>query len=180
MIELSPYRIPHWGPILRRSLNYTKYFIVNAGPIIFLVNAVIWFLGYFPNGAGNLETSWLAQISQFISPLFEATLGLDWKYGIAIITSFLAREVFIGTLGTLLGISNAEDNIVTLSDAIVQNGMTFSSGFALLIFYTIALQCISTVSVLRKEIKNPAYGTYILIFYTVLAFVLSFLAKHFY
>ena len=74
--------------------------------MIFTVTVVIWLLGYFNQGA-SLGDSWIGQMGRWIEPLF-APFGLDWKYGVVILTSFLAREVFVGTLGTLFGIKGGE------------------------------------------------------------------------
>ena len=103
VLEMPPYRLPSWRPLLRNAWNRSKHFVTKAGKIIFMVTVVIWFLGYFPNQGASLGDSWLGTMGQWIEPVF-APFGLDWKYGVAILTSFLAREVFVGTLGTLFGI----------------------------------------------------------------------------
>ena len=89
----------------------------KAGSVIFTVTVVVWILGYFPNGGQDLSSSWLASIGRFIEPVF-SPLGLDWRYGVAIIASFLAREVFVGTLGTIFGIEAADEDPVPLADQI--------------------------------------------------------------
>ena len=115
MIELPPYRMPNLKSITLSGLQQSWLFVVKAGFIIFAVTVVVWLLGYFPNGAGSLSSSWLAKISHLISPIF-APVGLDWKFGVAIISSFLAREVFVGTLATLYGLENINNNLVGLSE----------------------------------------------------------------
>ena len=111
ILELPTYRLPHWKPLIHRVVQSAKQFIYRAGPIIFVVSLVIWILGYFPSDAGGLEYSYLGQIGHFIEPLF-TPLGIDWRYGIAILMSFLAREVFVGALGTLFGIAHIKFQVI--------------------------------------------------------------------
>ncbi|MBU2225209.1 MAG: ferrous iron transport protein B, partial [Gammaproteobacteria bacterium] len=114
ILELPTYRLPHWKPLLLRVMQSAKQFIYRAGPVIFMVSLVIWVLGYFPSDAGGLQNSYLGQIGHFIEPIF-TPLGIDWRYGVAILMSFLAREVFVGALGTLFGIDGADENISGLA-----------------------------------------------------------------
>lgn len=109
ILELPTYRLPHWKPLTFRVIDSGLQFIRRAAPIIFVVSVGIWVLGYFPMGS-TLENSWLGQIGHVIQPVFEP-MGLDWRYGVAILMSFLAREVFVGALGTLFGMDDAEDNV---------------------------------------------------------------------
>ncbi|MCB0357954.1 MAG: ferrous iron transporter B, partial [Bdellovibrionales bacterium] len=153
ILEMPSYRWPHWRPLLKRSLVSCRQFITKAGVVIFIVTIIVWIIGYFPNGSGHLDSSWLAALGHVIEPLMKP-LGLDWKYGIAILSSFLAREVFVGTLGTLFGIEGAEENISSLVNHIQSSGLELGSGIALLVFYAIALQCVSTLAVLRKEVGS--------------------------
>jgi ferrous iron transport protein B len=150
VLEMPPYRMPSWLPLVRGAWDRSKHFVIKAGPVIFWVTMVIWVLGYFPNQGADLGQSWLGIIGRFIEPIF-SPLGLDWKYGVAILVSFLAREVFVGTLGTLFGIEGAEENVISLSEQVQASGLPVASGFALLVFFAIAAQCVSTLSVLRRE-----------------------------
>ena len=176
MIELTPYRLPHLKSLFLKSFNSAKSFVVNAGGMIFTVSVVVWILGYFPGGSGNLESSWLAFMGRAIEPLFEP-LGVDWRYGVAILASFLAREVFVGTLGTLFGIEGADENIEGLSSQIASDGLMLSSGVALLVFYAIALQCVSTVAVMKREVGGNKAPIMVFIGYSLLAYVLAVLVK---
>ena len=100
------------GPILRNAWNRSKHFVTKAGKIIFTVTVVIWVLGYFPTSV----PTWVllaGLLGRAVEPLF-APLGLDWRYAVAILTSFLAREVFVGTLGTIFGIEAADENMTPL------------------------------------------------------------------
>jgi ferrous iron transport protein B len=157
VLELPPYRLPGLKPLLRNSWNRAKHFVTKAGKIIFTVTLIIWLLGYFPNGGMDLGASWLGQLGRLVEPLF-APLGLDWRYGVAILTSFAAREVFVGTLGTIFGIASAEDNMVPLVEHIQSGDLSIASGLALLVFFAIALQCVSTVAILAKESGSGSLG----------------------
>ena len=176
MIELTPYRFPHLKSLFIKSFNSAKSFVVNAGGIIFTVNVVVWGLGYFPGGPGSLEHSWLAIAGHLIDPLF-APLGIDWRYGVAILASFLAREVFVGTLGTLFGIEGADENIEGLAAQIRSDGLELSTGLALLVFYAVALQCVSTVAVMKKEIGNAKTPLFVFASYSLLAYLLALFVK---
>jgi ferrous iron transport protein B len=150
VLEMPPYRLPAWQPLVRNAWHRCVHFVTKAGTIIFSVTIVVWFLGYFPNYGSDLASSWLGHIGHFVEPIF-APLGLDWRYGLAIMTSFLAREVFVGTLGTIFGIEGAENNMVPLVDQIQASGLGLASGLALLVFFAIALMCVSTLVILAKE-----------------------------
>jgi ferrous iron transport protein B len=175
IIELPPYRMPGLKPLVLRSLDSAWAFITKAGFVIFVVTVVVWVLGYFPDGPEHLASSWLGSLGKFIEPVF-APLDLDWKYGVAILASFVAREVFVGTLGTLFGIEGADENIAGLADQIQASGLTLPSGIGLLVFYVIALQCASTLAVLRKETGSFKLPVGVFIFYSVLAYVMAVVA----
>ncbi len=150
VLELPPYRVPSLVPLLRNCWNRAKHFVTKAGKIIFAVTVGVWVLGYFPNFGSDLGTSWLGYLGHLIEPLF-APLGLDWRYGVAILSSFLAREVFVGTLGTIFGIESADEQMSPLVQHIQDSDMALGSGIALLVFFAIALQCISTLAILARE-----------------------------
>ncbi len=174
ILELPAYRIPNFTALIRRSLTSTWFFLKEAGPIIFTVTVVVWILGYFPNGAENLQSSWLASLGKFIEPLF-TPMGLDWRYGVAILVSFLAREVFVGTLGTFYSIEGADENITGLANQVQADGLSMASGGALLIFYAIALQCISTVAVIKKELGSQKLAALAFAAYNGVAYLIAIL-----
>jgi ferrous iron transport protein B len=153
MMELPAYRMPALVPIARKSLQRAKHFVTKAGLVILSVTIVVWVLGYFPNQGADLGASWLGTIGKWIEPVFQP-LGLDWRYGVAIVSAFLAREVFVGTLGTIMGIEGAEDNILPLVEQIQASALPLGSGLALLVFFAIALQCVSTVAILAREANS--------------------------
>ncbi len=175
VIEMPPYRLPSLMPLIIRSLHRSKLFITKAGGIIFTVTVVVWVLGYFPNMGTDLGASYLGQIGHFLEPLV-APLGLDWRYGVAIITSFLAREVFVGTLGTLFGIEGAEENIAGLAENIQASGLSLGSGIALIAFFAVAMQCVSTLAVLKGETGSWKMPAQIFIGYGLLAYGFAYLA----
>jgi len=175
ILELPAYRLPHWKPLINRVMNSGKQFIYRAGPIIFLVSTIVWILGYFPLEPGGLENSYLSKIGHFIEPVF-SPLGLDWRYGVAIISSFLAREVFVGTLGTLLGMDGADGDLVGLADKVRSEGMEIGTGIGLLLFYVVALQCVATVAMLRAETGSDKVTLSVVIGYGIFAYFLALLA----
>lgn len=174
ILELPAYRVPIARPILRSALNRAWHFVRKAGSVIFMVTIGVWILGYFPNGGEDLAGSWLASLGRFIEPVFEP-LGLDWRYGVAIIASFLAREVFVGTLGTIFGIENADADPAPLADQIAASGLSAASGVALVVFFTIALQCVSTVALLAREAKSARFAITLMVCYFVLAWIVAWL-----
>ncbi len=171
LLELPPYRIPHLSTLLKDSLRQSWSFVRGAGPAIFLTTVAIWLLGNFPEN-GQLEQSYLADLGRWLEPVFKP-MGLDWIYGVAILTSFLAREVFIGSLGALYGMANLGDEAGPLIDRVSEGGLSFAAGIALLIFYALALQCISTVAVLKKEMGTWATPMVLLLCYNLFAYVAS-------
>ncbi|RVT42702.1 ferrous iron transporter B [Rheinheimera sediminis] len=174
ILELPTYRLPHWKPLIHRVTNSAKQFVYRAGPVIFMVSLGIWVLGYFPTGAGGLQDSYLGMMGHWIEPLF-APLGLDWRYGVAILMSFLAREVFVGALGTLFGMDGADENIAGLAANIQADGLTFGAGMGILLFYVVALQCVATVATLKAETGSTKLVTGLVIGYGALAYLLAML-----
>ena len=173
VLELPPYRLPSVRPILRMAINRSKHFVTKAGKVILAVTVAVWILGYFPNGGADLGSSWLGTLGRWIQPLFDP-IGLDWRYGVAILSSFLAREVFVGTLGTIFGIEGAEENMLPLVEQIQASGLPLGSGIALLVFFAIALQCVSTVAILSKE-GSLSLALRMLVTYLVAAYLLALL-----
>ncbi|MEP5567791.1 MAG: ferrous iron transporter B [Halioglobus sp.] len=174
VLELPPYRLPGLKPIVRNAWNRSKHFVTKAGKIIFAVTLVIWVLGYFPNYGADLGQSWLGHLGHFIEPVF-SPLGLDWRYGVAIFTSFAAREVFVGTLGTIFGIEGADENMVPLVEHIQGSDLALGSGLALLVFFAISLQCVSTLAILAKESASRSLTLKMFVGYFALAYAAAIL-----
>lgn len=175
VLEMPPYRIPSWQSILRGAVERAGYFVKKAGPVIFWITMLIWFLGYFPNQGQDLSQSYLATVGRLIEPLFQP-LGLDWKYGIAILASFVAREVFVGTLGTLYGIEDATENVVSLATRVQESGLPLASGVALLVFFAVAAQCVSTLATLYREAGSAKLPLQLLFGYGLLSYALAWCA----
>ncbi len=172
IIELPSYRRPFLKPLFLRSIRSAWDFLSNAGPVIFFTTVIVWVLGYFPQGNANLEGSWLYMLGRWFEPVM-TPLGLDWKFGVAVLTSFIAREVFVGTLGTFYGIESADGDVQGLSQRLQQDQLSAASGLALLIFYVVALQCVSTLSVIRRETNSLKIPVLLFVGYTVLAYAMA-------
>jgi len=153
VMELPPYRWPSARSIVARLLDRTKVFLRRAGKIILAVTVVLWILAQFPRTPAGappeIGDSALGQLGQVIEPAIEP-LGFDWRVGIGLVTSLAAREVIVGTLGTIYGVETEDDQDFELRAAL-QQGLDFGAAVALLIFFVFALQCMSTVAVMRRE-----------------------------
>ena len=152
LMELPPYRIPALRSIGLRLLDRSRIFLRRAGRIIFTVAIVLWVLTQFPRtegGAPHIDDSALGRIGQVIEPAI-APLGFDWRIGVGLVTSLAAREVIIGTLGTIYGVEDATDDSIVLQD-VLRRDLTTASAIALMVFFAFALQCMSTVAVMHRE-----------------------------
>jgi ferrous iron transport protein B len=169
VVELPPYRVPGVRPIVIAAAERSSSFVRRAAPVIFWVVVAVWVLGYFPKGAGHLDQSWLAWGGHWVEPVFRP-MGADWKSAVAILTSFVAREVFVGTLGTLHGLEDAGQHLEALSTQLQANGMGAAAALALLVFYALSLQCASTLAVMRKETGSNRIPVFAFTAMTVLAY----------
>jgi len=152
LMELPSYRIPALRSIGLRLLDRSRIFLRRAGRIIFTVAIVLWVLTQFPRteaGAPHIDDSALGRIGQVIEPAI-APLGFDWRIGVGLVTSLAAREVIIGTLGTIYGVEDATDDSIVLQD-VLRRDLTTASAIALMVFFAFALQCMSTVAVMHRE-----------------------------
>ena len=152
LMELPPYRIPSLRTLALRLLDRSKIFLRRAGRVIFAVAIVLWILMQFPRtefGAPGIEESALGQIGHVIEPVIRP-LGFDWRIGVGLVTSLAAREVIVGTLGTIYGVETADEEAVALQE-ILKRDLTRGSAIGLLVFFAFALQCMSTVAVMRRE-----------------------------
>jgi ferrous iron transport protein B len=152
LMELPPYRIPSPRTLALRLLDRSKIFLRRAGRIIFAVTVVLWTLTQFPRteaGPPEVEDSALGQIGHVIEPAI-APLGFDWRVGVGLVTSLAAREVIVGTLGTIYGVETADEESVALQE-VLRRDITPGAAIGLLVFFAFALQCMSTVAVMRRE-----------------------------
>ncbi len=153
LMELPPYRLPTPKSLFLRLWDRTGVFLKRAGTIILGVTVVLWFLTQVPRGIDGgpppLEQSALGQAGQVVEPVI-APLGYDWKIGVGLISSLAAREVIVGTLGTIYGVEDAGEDSPGLQERLRQD-LDLGSAVGLLIFFVFALQCMSTVAVMRRE-----------------------------
>jgi ferrous iron transport protein B len=212
ILELPVYRQPRWKNILYTMVEKAKVFVFDAGKVIMIISLVLWaFSSFGPTEKRNvieenyailikndpvnekkyqaekssalLENSYAGIMGRSIEPIIRP-LGYDWKIGIALITSFAAREVFVGTMATLYSVGeNADENSETLRNKMnaakrADGGpvYTTATGYSLLIFYLLAMQCMSTLAVVKRETGSWKWPIIQLIYMTGLAYLLSFIA----
>lgn len=132
----------------------------------------------------KLENSYIGIIGKTIEPVIKP-LGYDWKIGIAVVTSFAAREVFVGTLATIYSVGNTDDETTIknrMNNEIKPNGtkvFNFATGISLLLFYAFAMQCISTLAIVKKETNSWKWPIIQLVFMSGFAYVVSLIAYQF-
>ncbi|HEX6590095.1 MAG TPA: ferrous iron transport protein B [Longimicrobiales bacterium] len=153
MMELPPYRVPTLKSIGIRLYDRSRIFLKRAGKVIFTIAVVLWVLTQFPRTsegeAPAIGDSALGAIGHVIEPTI-APLGWDWEIGIGIVSSLAAREVIVGTLGTIYGVQDATETSLSLQQNL-QGALDLGGALALLVFFVFALQCISTIAVMRRE-----------------------------
>ena len=214
ILELPSYRGPRWKNIITTMIERAKIFVVEAGKVIMVISLLLWVLSsYGPNkkmhavsekyaaltaqnpakaqeyqkleATEHLQNSYAGILGKTIEPVIHP-LGYDWKIGIALITSFAAREVFVGTMATLYSVGdNDSDNNETLREkmnaARWPNGekvYTLAAGLSLLVFYALAMQCMSTLAVVKRETHSWKWPLIMLFYMTGLAYVTSFITFH--
>ncbi len=168
VMDLPSYKMPLFGYDFKIVLSKVWEFVTGAGKIIFLFSIVIWFFSYigptqnkkdFVATDVKLDHSYLAKMGKSIEPVI-APLGYDWKMGVGILTSFVAREVFVGTMSTLYSLDDEapEGKIIDkMRNDKKPNGepiYSFATGVSILFFYAFAMQCVSTLAVVYRETKS--------------------------
>jgi ferrous iron transport protein B len=154
IMEMPPYRWPTLGSLGLRLLDRCKAFLYRAGTVILGVSLLLWALTTFPLVDGrppDIQQTVIAKVGHVIEPAIRP-LGFDWKVGVGIVSSFAAREVIIATLGTLHGV-DAESHEMDLQQALHQD-LSPAGAIALLVFFAFAMQCMSTVAVVRRETNS--------------------------
>jgi ferrous iron transport protein B len=211
VVEMPTYKLPLFKNVFINVVEKTKAFVFGAGKIILAISIVLWFLAsyggkdfdnaekavkYDQNGhlkkmdsvtademiaSYKLENSYIGIMGKTIEPVI-APLGYDWKIGIAIISSFAAREVFVGTLATIYSVGDA-DNENTIKEKMAaevtpegKKIFNFASGISLLLFYAFAMQCASTLAVTKKETNTWKWPLAQLIFMSAFAYVVALIA----
>jgi ferrous iron transport protein B len=211
ILELPVYRGPRWKNIFYTMVEKAKVFVFNAGKIIMVISLLLWVLSSYgpkermkeasekyetlaaknPLQAGQfnkerktalLENSYAGILGKAIEPII-TPLGYDWKIGIALITSFAAREVFVGTMATLYSVGEDKDKDNTtlrqkMQAAIRDDGTkvyNVATGLSLLVFYVLAMQCMSTLAVVKRETRSWKWPIIQLVYMTGLAYVMSWI-----
>lgn len=152
IMELPPYRLPSLRSLGMRLLDRSRIFLRRAGRIILTVSIVLWVLTQFPRvdgAAPDVDESALAQIGQVMEPAIEP-LGFDWRIGVGLVSSLAAREVIVATLGTIYRVEDTDESSIELQAALKRD-LDLGSAVGLLVFFAFALQCMSTVAVMRRE-----------------------------
>jgi ferrous iron transport protein B len=176
MLELPPYRMPTLRSLSYRLLDRSKIFLRRAGTVILATTIILWVLASFPLDNGeppNIADSYAGSIGHAIEPLIEP-LGFNWKIGIGLITSLAAREVIIGSLGTIYGMEADEDS-VELQEAL-RTDMSFAASIALMMFFAFAMQCMSTVAIVRRETGGWKWPAIQFAYMTLLAYVSAWIS----
>lgn len=205
IMEMPTYRMPKWSNVGFTIVEKTKAFVVEAGKVIIAVSIILWVLAsYGPADVMNnarktvreqtsaegiseqeyenrvaaykLEHSYAGTIGKWMEPAIRP-LGFDWKIGIALITSFAAREVFVSTIATIYSLGSTDESS-TIKDRLKDEinpdtgGPRFTPavGFSLLVFYTFAMQCMSTLAVVKRETKGWKWPLIQLVYMTGLAY----------
>ena len=211
VVEMPNYKLPMFKNVAINVIEKTKAFVLGAGKIILAISIILWFLASY--GPGNqfknaekiifentkanplstaefnnavasqkLENSYIGIMGKTIEPII-SPLGYDWKIGIAIISSFAAREVFVGTLATIYSVGGT-DNETTIKNKMAkevnpitgQKIFNFASGISLLLFYAFAMQCASTLAITKKETNSWKWPAGQLLFMSSLAYVVALIA----
>ncbi len=215
IMELPTYRWPKWSNVGLTIIEKTKAFVLEAGKVIMAISVILWVLASYGPGDNiskarenvlaesanlrlteqgledriasyKLENSYAGIIGKSIEPIIKP-LGYDWKIGIALITSFAAREVFVSTMATIYSIGqvdeSAEDGQTTIKNRMraeinqETGGPRFTPavGFSLLVFYTFAMQCMSTIAIVYRETKGWKWPVIQLVYMTALAYISAFI-----
>lgn len=184
MMELPIYRKPKLLHVLKQALSRTQNYITRAGPAIFGFALLIWLSTTFPNynledKTERLTQSYAGQVGKIIEPVF-TPMGGDWRTGVSLISAFAAREVFVSSLAVVFNVTDDDETtqqqklLMTLKDSKNSSGdylFTTSSIVGLIIFFMIALQCLSTVSIASKEFNDKKIALIQLVSFTLIAYV---------
>jgi ferrous iron transport protein B len=205
IMEMPSYKMPDWKTVIYTIIEKVKIFLFDAGKIIIAISVVLWLLSsYGPSenfkeienkykgvegssdliASEKLEFSYAGIIGKTIEPVIKP-LGFDWKIGISLITSFAAREVFVGTMSTIYSVG--DDDIISIRDRLKneknkETGEAFFTpavGISLMLFYAFAMQCMSTIAIVYRETNSIKWPLIQFLYLTVLAYLSSFFAFQF-
>ncbi|GEQ84752.1 ferrous iron transport protein B [Patiriisocius marinistellae] len=206
VVEMPNYKLPLFKNVGITVLEKTKSFVFGAGKIILAISIILWVLASYGPGDFNkaseivqqqnistniseeeietqiasfkLENSYIGHVGKFIEPAVRP-LGYDWKIGIALVSSFAAREVFVGTLATIYSVGSDEEETIKNRMAAEVNPIlgtplfNFASGVSLLLFYAFAMQCMSTLAIVKRETNSWKWPMWQLVVMTVIAYVVA-------
>ena len=175
---MPPYRWPRPISLGLRVVDRGKAFLYRAGTVIMLVSLLLWAATNFPMHNGKppaVQDSVVASVGHSIEPVIRP-LGFDWKIGVGLLTSIAAREVIISTLGTLHGV-DPESHAADLQTALRQE-LTPAAAVALLVFFAFAMQCMSTVAVVRRETNGWKWPAIQFAYMTLVAYISAYAAYH--
>ncbi|CAM3623900.1 ferrous iron transport protein B [Pontibacter korlensis] len=212
IMEFPTYKMPRWKNVGITIVEKVKAFVFEAGKVIVAISIILWVLASYGPGESferaeqqalkeaqaeglneeqtenriashQLESSYAGIVGRTIEPVIRP-LGYDWKIGIALLTSFAAREVFVGTMSTIYSIGE-EENVTTIKEKLMTekdaNGDPFftpARSFSLMIFYLFAMQCVSTLAIVRRETKSWTWPAAQLVYMSGLAYVMAFITFH--
>ena len=193
LMELPPYRLPSLRTAILQMIERAGLFIRKASTIILAVSVVVWFLSTYPKhpnlptSEAQLEQTYIGQIGKVIEPAIRP-LGFDWKMGVGIASSFVAREVFVSTMGTVYGVEDPEggngqadlgrkmrDDRDSRSGARIFTPLV---AVCLMVYYVLAMQCMSTVAVVRRETNGWRWPLFQIAYMTGLAWLVTFALYH--
>ena len=187
LLELPPYRWPSWQTIALRMWERALIFLRRAGTVILALSILLWALLTYPkpdapgaSAADAIEHSAGGRMGRAIEPAI-APLGYDWKIGIGLIGSFAAREVFVGTMGIIYNIEDADETSEPLRDTMLAERrpdgrpvFTPLVCIGLMVFFVLAMQCISTVAIVRRETNSWRWPLFQIAYMTALAWIGAF------
>jgi ferrous iron transport protein B len=187
LLELPPYRWPAWKGVLLRMWERAFIFLRRAGTVILALSILLWALLNYPKPSKSdatpaeaVASSYAGRMGHTIEPLIKP-LGYDWKIGIGLIGSFAAREIFVSTMGMVYNIEDADEASEPLRETMREekhsDGSTVYSPLVcvgLMVFYVLAMQCISTVAIVRRETNSWFWPLFQIAYMTVLAWLGAF------
>ncbi len=183
ILELPQYRMPTLRSLALRLMDRAHIFLRNAGTIIVAVTLVLWVLAHLPllhTASGTftgpqLANSLIGRLGHFIEPVI-APLGFNWQIGIGLLSSIAAREVMVSTMGTLYG-ADPSTQALNLQTALHRD-MTMGGALALMIFFAFAMQCTSTMAVVKRETNSWKWPAVQFLYMLVLAYGAAFAVNH--
>ncbi len=186
VMEFPPYRVPSIKNTFIHMWERAKIFLQTAGTIILGASIILWFLATYPkvdstNPSERLAHSFVGQAGKIIEPALKP-LGFDWKIGIGIISSILQREVFVSTMGTIYNIENGSDKSLSLREQLQKEidpktglpKFTALTALCIMVYYVLAMQCMSTIAVMKRETNGWTWPAFQFAYMTILAYVGTF------